>query len=198
ALDALETSVVESLDVGKLTDGGGREFVFLHHVSLGFHPRFIEIRDALPYGSRMGKMMASLKVWRRTVLSLRRLSLSFSGDLERERGHYYQAAVTVGSFREGLIDFPHAEDLTKGDLDLVLLPARTRGDFMVASLLAAFGRWRTNPMLEVMALHTLRIDSRSPKLPVSVDGEVMRRPFPLSIEVLPKALKVLHPPTPAT
>ncbi len=196
ALDALEQSTVETLDVGEMTDGAGHRHLFLHHVSLGFHPRFIEIRDAMPYGSRLGKMLASLKVWRRTMASLRRLSLSFSGDLERPRHHYHQVAVTVGSFREGLIDFPHAENLTTGDLDLVLLPARGRMDFLKAALLAAIGRWRSNPMLEVHPLKRIVIDGNSRKLPVSLDGEVTRRPLPFAIEVRPKALKVLHPSSP--
>lgn len=193
ALDALSRSVVEPLDVGEMTDGGGRTYLFLHHVSLGFHPRFIETRDAMPYASRLGKMLASFRVWWRTVASLRWLSLSFSGDLDRVKSRYYQVAVTVGSFREGAFDFPHAEDLTKGDLDLVLMPARSRRDFLIAAALAAVGRWRTNPLLEVHALRRLVIGGTTGARPVSIDGEVTRRPLPLTIVVRPKALKVLHP-----
>jgi diacylglycerol kinase family enzyme len=194
ALEALPSCIIESVDVGSLTDGAGTSHVFLHHVSLGFHPRFIEIRDAIPYGSRVGKMLASLRVWGRTVTSIRRVSLAISGDLQHPRRHYYQIAVTVGSFREGIGNFPHAEDLTKGDLDVVLMPANSRVEFVVAALLAAVGRWRSNPLIEVTAVHRIRFDSRHRVLPVSLDGELMLRPLPLSFEVRPKALKVLHPP----
>lgn len=193
ALEALAGSHVETVDVGEVTDGAGRSHVFLHHVSLGFHPRFIEIRDAMPYGSRLGKMLASLRVWRRTLLSLRRLTLVVSGDVEKPRAHYHQVAVTVGSFREGLVDFPHAEDLTKGDLDLVMVPARSKREFLVAAFYAAIGRWRTNPLIDVDALRRVRLDSPERRLPVSFDGEVSRTLMPLSFAVRPKALKVLHP-----
>lgn len=197
ALAALPESVIEAVDVGRMTDGQGSSHTFLHHVSLGFHPRFIEIRDAVPYGSRWGKIMASLRVWTRTVTSLRRVSLAIEGDVERPRRHYYQIAVTVGSFREGIGNFPHAEDLTKGDLDLLLLPARSRAEFVLAAFLAAIGRWRSNPLLEVTPLRRITLTSRHRFLPVSVDGELMRRPLPLRFEVRPKALVVLRPAAPA-
>jgi diacylglycerol kinase family enzyme len=194
ALAALRGSVVEPLDVGSVTDGSGDTHIFLHHVSLGFHPRFIETRDAIPYASRLGKMLASLRVWHRTLMSLRRLTLTVSGDLTRPRAHYYQVAVTVGSFREGLIDFPHADDLTKGDLDIVLVAARSIREFVMAAALAAIGRWRTNPMIEVEALRRVMLDGPERKVAVSCDGEVTRRRLPLAFSVRPKALRVIHPP----
>ncbi len=50
-------------------------------------------------------MLASLRVWAQTVRSLTRMSFTVEGDLERPRRRYYQVAVTVGSFREGLRGF---------------------------------------------------------------------------------------------
>lgn len=84
-LASLATAVVRPVDVGVLSDDTDRRWVFLHHVSLGFHPQFIEVREAMPYGSRIGKMLASLRVWLRTVRSLKQMSLAFSGDFERPR-----------------------------------------------------------------------------------------------------------------
>jgi diacylglycerol kinase family enzyme len=194
AIDALPSCRVADVDVGEMRDGRGSPFEFLHHVSFGFHPRFIETRDAVPYGSRVGKMLASIRVWLRTLRSLNRLSLEVRGDLELPRRRYYQAAVTVGSFREGFGDFPHAEDLTKGDLDLVLLPARGQLDFLAAMFLAAIGRWRSNSRLEVNAVRRLELDSRRPQMTVSVDGELERCRPPFTFRVLPRALKVLMPP----
>ncbi|WP_181707377.1 diacylglycerol/lipid kinase family protein [Chthonobacter rhizosphaerae] len=196
ALATLAECEVLPVDVGVLTDESGRRSIFLHHVSLGFHPQFIEVREAMPYGSRIGKMMASLRVWLRTVRSLKQMSLAFSGDFTRPRSRYYQVAVTVGSFREGFGDFPHAEDLTQGDLDLVLLPARGRLDFLLAALQAALGRWRSNSRLEVNAVRRVSIASRRPNLRVSVDGELNRLPPPFHLQVDPKALLVLMPPRP--
>lgn len=196
ALDALPACRVTPVDVGEVTVEGGRAYIFLHHVSLGFHPRFIETRDAIPYASRLGKMWASLRVWGRTLRSLHRISLTVRGDVERPRIRYYQAAVTVGSFREGFGDFPHAEDLTSGDLDLVLLPARGTTDFLIAVFLAAIGRWRSNSRLEVMAVRRLTLESRRPELTVSIDGELVRCRPPLVFAVRPKALRVLMPPRP--
>lgn len=194
AVAALPECRVAAVDVGEMTDGSGRRHTFLHHVSFGFHPRFIETRDAMPYGSRWGKMLASLRVWRRTVRSLRRMSLTVHGDVERERRRYYQAAVTVGSFREGVLDFPHAEDLTKGDLDLVLLPARSQWDFLAAVFLAAIGRWRSNSRLEVAAVRRLRLVTRRTTAKASVDGEVCRAASPFDFCVRPRALMVFAPP----
>ncbi|WP_075217195.1 diacylglycerol/lipid kinase family protein [Mongoliimonas terrestris] len=195
-LAALAGCVVRPVDVGVLVDETDRRWVFLHHVSLGFHPQFIEVREAMPYGSRIGKMLASLRVWLRTVRSLKQMSLAFSGDFEKPRARYYQAAVTVGSFREGFGDFPHAEDLTQGDLDLVLLPARGRMDFVMAALMAALGRWRSNSRLDVTAVRRVTIASRRPNLRISIDGELRRLPPPFRLSVDPKALIVLMPPKP--
>lgn len=193
SIAALPSCVARDVDVGEMIEANGRVHIFLHHVSLGFHPRFIETRDAVPYGSRLGKMLASLRVWRRTVRSLKQLSLTVRGDLELQRQRYYQVAVTVGSFREGFGDFPHAEDLTKGDLDLVLLPARGRIDFLIACFLAAIGRWRSNSRLEVTAVRRIALESRRDQITVSVDGEIEKCAPPLSFRVRPKALKVLMP-----
>lgn len=198
SIDALPTCRIQEVDVGEMRDGRGDPYEFLHHVSFGFHPRFIETRDAMPYGSRVGKMLASARVWLRTLRTLNRLSLQVRGDLEMPRRRYYQVAVTVGSFREGFGDFPHAEDLTKGDLDLVLLPARGQLDFLVAMFLAAIGRWRSNSRLEVNAVRRLELLSRRPQITVSVDGELERCRPPFTFRVMPRALKVLMPPkTPA-
>jgi diacylglycerol kinase family enzyme len=194
ALAALPSCEVVAVDVGDMQDGRGRDFIFLHHVSLGFHPHFIEVRDAIPYASRLGKMIASVRVWQRTLRSLKRLSLVVHGDTERPRTRYYQVAVTVGSFREGFANFPHAEDLTKGDLDLVLLPARGMLDFLMAVFSAAFGRWRSNSRLEVDAVRRLVLESTRPDLKVSVDGELKHCAPPFTFHVRPKALKVLMPP----
>lgn len=191
-LAALPGFRLEAIDTGSLTDRSGREHVFLHHVSLGMHPQFIEVREAMPYASRFGKMLASLRVWRQTLRSLKQIPLAFGGDLNRVKARYYQAAVTVGSFREGFGDLPHAEDLTLGDLDLVLLPARGRLDFVLALLLAALGRWRSNSRLEVEAVRRLVIDSHRPTLRISIDGELERLPPPFSIQVKPKSLLVLR------
>lgn len=194
AIAALPACRIGAVDVGLLIDGQGRRHEFLHHVSFGFHPRFIETRNAVPYGSRLGKMLASLRVWRQTMRSLKRMSFAVEGDIERPRRRYYQVAVTVGSFREGFGDFPHAEDLTKGDLDLVLLPARGQWDFVMAVFLAAIGRWRSNSRLEVEAVRRLRLVSRRPLVKVSVDGELERAASPFEFRVLPRALRVLMPP----
>ncbi len=194
AIAALPDCRVADVDVGEMIDGDGHRHEFLHHVSFGFHPRFIETRNAVPYASRLGKMLASLRVWRQTMRSLQRMSFTVEGDLERPRRRYYQVAVTVGSFREGFGDFPHAEDLTKGDLDVVLLPARGQWDFVVAMVLAAIGRWRSNSRLEVEAFRHLRLVTRRPTVKVSVDGELERAASPFEFRVMPRALKVLMPP----
>lgn len=194
ALAALPGLTRQAVDVGRVRDAAGTSRSFLHHLSIGLHPRFIRIRDAMPYASRLGKMLASLKVWRRTIRTLRRVTLTFAGDVIRGPDRFYQAAITVGSFRESPLNFPHADDLTRGDLDLVLLPARGRLDFLVAIFLILLGRWRSNDRLEVTPFRRLRLDARRPRMAASLDGEVIRLLAPLEVEVAPGALVVLRPP----
>lgn len=195
ALDALPQCVAKAVDVGTMVDGTGRRLIFLHHVSFGFHPKFIEIRDAIPYASRLGKILASFRVWRRTLRSLKRLSITIHGDVERPKARYYQVAVTVGSFREAFGDLPHAEDLTKGDLDLLLLPARGQLDFVMAVLQAALGRWRSNTRIEAIPVRLAVLERNRPDpVTISVDGELVRCVPPFTFKVEPKALRVLMPP----
>ena len=193
AIAALPACTTTGVDVGTIEDRTGRRLVFLHHVSFGFHPQFIETRDAVPYASRLGKILASLRVWRRTLRSLRRMSLIIHGDVERPLDRYYQVAVTVGSFRESFAGLPHAEDLTKGDLDLLLLPARGQFPFLFAVLQAALGRWRSNTRLDVVAVRRLVLESRREQIRLSVDGELVRARPPFTFHVLPKALTVFMP-----
>lgn len=78
----------------------------------------------------------------------------------------------------------------------MLLPARGRLDFIMAALVAALGRWRSNSRLEVSAVRRVTIASRRPTVRISVDGELRRLPPPFRLSVDPKALVVLMPPKP--
>jgi diacylglycerol kinase family enzyme len=187
ALTALETATVERVDVGDINGE-----VFLHAVSLGVHEQVIRQRDRMAYGSKIGKMFAGVRAWVGAVRRLSSVSLAFDGDYVAPRRRYRQVAVTLGPLTEG-VSLPLAETLTDGALGLLLLPERSRMQFVRAAIAAAFGRWKTNPYIDHHRVKALRIRGSRPRFWVSVDGEVTRMAGPVSVSVRPGALLVLRP-----
>ena len=104
-----------AVDIGEVN---GRFFV--HHVTLGLHPRMIRIRERLNYGSRLGKIWASVQAWwivLRQPPASRPLVSPDGESLERRT-----AAILVSNNPLGDGHLPYADDLRQGKLGLMSRP----------------------------------------------------------------------------
>lgn len=187
AIEALRRRKVREIDVGEVN---GETFV--NHVSLGFHPQLIRMRDAIPRTNRAQRMWNGVRVWWRLMSRHTRHKLTVSGDFDPFGAKAGLAAVSVNPIMEGVAQIPHPDGQRAGVLGIYVSTHATA--------------WELNKVLYRMAAGTLsdseHIEIRhSPECVIrgsrsfhmSIDGEVFVAKSPIRCRVRRRGLKVLVP-----
>ncbi|MEJ1157490.1 diacylglycerol/lipid kinase family protein [Prosthecomicrobium sp. N25] len=187
-LDSLATASVEAIDVGRIGDRW-----FLHHVTIGAHPRIIRLREAHDYGSRWGKMLAGARAFVSALSDPPQVRLAIHADRERLSGAFSNVAVTVNELAETPAVAPVPADPQGGRLAVYATRSRRATDFLMFTLLALAGRWRSNPWNGFARARRVSIMAHRPVLRLSIDGEAVDWSLPLEVEIVPGALNVLRP-----
>jgi len=188
AIDALVTGQERAVD---MATANGRPFV--HQFSIGLHARVVQLRSRFEYGSRLGKMMASVRAGMATV------SRPPSIDIAIDMGEAEVLATTAGVgisnnlFGEGHLPFADVPD--GGILGIYVSSAATRTDLIRIFLAMARGRLRETNQVEIhesrMALLTIRSPLRRQRC--VIDGELHPLEKETLVRIHPGALKVLVP-----
>lgn len=187
ALTTFATGVVHEVDMASAND-----IPFVHQFSIGMHADLVERREALSYSSRLGKMRASLQAALQTIWNpprMRvRIDLAGSEIVALTSG----IGVTNNLFGDGIF---YAEIPDRGELGLYVTRARRRSDVFRLLIHLAFGRWRTNPQVEIHRSEraTLTLLRSHRKFRCAIDGELHALQRETEIVCHPKALKVLIP-----
>ncbi len=190
AVKAIATARRVPIDVGRVN---GR--VFLHHVSLGLHPRMARIRERIGYGSRLSKIINSIRAFLLTIRRPPKLKLDALLDGLGQRVRSPAVLVSNNMFGEGHV--PYQDKLDEGVLGMYVVNTfRKRDIFRLAGgLLTA--TWQASPHVDIQNGRKVEIRSlRSGwtgrrKILASVDGELEYVKAPLRIEILPASLVVL-------
>lgn len=185
AVSALPKLKCSRVDVG---DVNGR--VFLNHVSVGLHPRFVALRDRLPRTGRLSKIFNGIKVFARLVTRAKPVQLAFEGDFEPFRSDAVLAMIFVNPIPDELGKLPVNPDQNAGKLALYLSNAKQASDLIEMTASAALGYWNSSPHMHRLVSRRIVIRSRS-AMHLSVDGELIRTADPVSCTIAPKALRVL-------
>jgi diacylglycerol kinase family enzyme len=186
AAEALANGEVESVDIAEVD---GRFFV--HHVSLGLHPRMIRIRERIHYGSRLGKMWASLQAWWLVVRQPPRLSVTIDADGTVTAARTVALLVSNNPLGEGHL--PYADNLRHGTLGIYVANSRRWRDLLALVARAAIGELSSNPFLEFSEAREVEVRLPEERVTASVDGEIVSLPTPLHIRVHEDGLRVLRP-----
>jgi diacylglycerol kinase family enzyme len=186
AAEALATGHLAHVDIGEVN---GR--FFIHHVTLGLHPRMIDIRERLSYGSRLGKIWATMQAWWIVVHRPPRLAARVTaGDTTLERR---TAAVLVTNNPLGEGHLPYADDLEQGELGLYVTTSRRWSDLIQLAAQLALGGISATPLLESRRAAEILIDLPAAAVKASVDGEIVSFQPPLRFCVRRHGLTVLRP-----
>jgi diacylglycerol kinase family enzyme len=186
AAAALAAGDLAHVDIGEVN---GR--FFIHHVTLGLHPRMIRIRERLSYGSRPGKIWATIQAWWIVVRQPPRLAVRISvGDTTVERR---TAAVLVTNNPLGEGHLPYADDLEQGELGLYVTTSRRWSDLLQLAAQLALGGISATPLLESRRAARIAIDLPGGAVNASVDGEIVTLEPPLQFGVRHRGLTVLRP-----
>jgi diacylglycerol kinase family enzyme len=166
---------------------------FIHQFSIGLHARMVHLREKMEFGSRLGKIRASLRASWMTLRNPRRMDVNLTVGEAKVRVRTTGIGISNNLFGEGHL--PYADNPAGGVLGIyVASPSRP------AEMLRFFydtlrGRWRDSQHIEVLQGKTAVIELRAAarRLPAVVDGELVRLEPVTRFEIHPGALNVLVP-----
>ena len=133
---------------------------FVHHVTLGLHPRMIRIRERLNYGSRLGQDMrehAGVVDGVQAAAAPRR-PIRADGELLQRR----TAAILVSNNPLGEGHLPYADDLRQGKLGLYVTTSRRWQDLLQLTARMTLGEISDNPLLEQRQAEEIDIELHRP------------------------------------
>ncbi|MBB4064222.1 diacylglycerol/lipid kinase family protein [Gellertiella hungarica] len=166
---------------------------FVHQVSIGVQPRMVELRKAIPYRSRIGKINASVKAALRAILRPPSFRARLKGgDVDSVRP-YSILAVSNNVYGDGHL--PFADTIDGGTLGVYASgPLSPVMNLKLARDLL-LRRWTSNEHFLSQSGDRVEIEilSRTRGRKMSVDGELLPLPPRLDIQLHPRGLKVLVP-----
>lgn len=186
AAEALAAGNTANVDIGEVN---GRHFI--HHVTLGLHPRIVRMRERLSYSSRPGKIWTGIQAWWTVLRKPPRLNARIAAG-----GHILvrpATAILVSNNPLGEGHLPYADDLRQGRLGLYVTTSRRWADLVELAARMSLGEFSGNPLLESWQAERIEIWLDRDLVRASVDGEIVTLRAPLRIAVHKGGLKVLQP-----
>ncbi|AZO11250.1 MULTISPECIES: diacylglycerol kinase family protein [unclassified Mesorhizobium] len=188
ALKSFADGEVKAVD---MATANGQPFV--HQFSIGMHARMVQLREKMDFGSRLGKMQASVRAAWATIKNPPALKVTLIvGNAEivtRTTG----IGISNNLFGEGHL--PYADNPAGGVLGIYVSVARRRRDLAKLFLDMLRGRWRDSEHVEIHQADkaVLKIHSSTKKFRAVMDGELVKLERETVIEIHPGALNVLVP-----
>lgn len=167
--------------------------LFVHQFSVGMHAKMVQLRDKMDFGSRLGKMRASVHAAWEIVNSPPSMDVTLTIGDAVLTARTSSIGFTNNLFGEGTL--PHAEDPAGGILGVYVTTTRQRGELLHFLFNVARGKWRHNQHVDIYRTDKaiLEIRSRSKKMHAAMDGELIKLAPKTVFEIHPGALKVLVP-----
>lgn len=193
ALEAIAAGSIGAVDIATAND---RPFV--HQFGVGIHARLVRIREGMSYGSRIGKMLASLRAIAAAVIS----PPEFTAEIRSENGVETKrvAGIAVSNNPLGDGHIPHADQLDAALLGVYVAAPMSTLALVKLACDVFLGTWRASPMVseEEVAEVTLHFPNRKHGAHAVIDGELIRLERSVTLKVHPQALKVVLPAVAAT
>jgi diacylglycerol kinase family enzyme len=188
AVEALVTGQRRQIDVGEVNGE-----IFVHHVTLGLHPRIVAGRERQRYRSRLGKKLAGFKTWWKLIRRAPRMKLGLTVDSDRIKLKTTSLIIANNPFIEKFGGLPHSEMPERGKLAIYAAQTRDWKELLAMSAQASLGKWETNSRLDFLEGREIAIHAERKRLRVSIDGELAYLQTPLKAKILPSSLWVLCP-----
>ncbi|MEP7381659.1 MAG: diacylglycerol kinase family protein [Gemmatimonadota bacterium] len=187
AVELLRTGVVRQVDVGGVNDR-----IFLNNAGLGLYPEIVERRENKQRaGSR--KWPAAVAATIQALIRYRRFDVRIRADNIAVRRR--TAALLVGNNEYTNPDSlaPRRASLTGGTLEVYIPRARGRWRLIWDAIVALVGGVGQSGGFERLVSNEFTVESKHPRVRVSIDGEVVRLETPLVFRSRVGALRVLAP-----
>ncbi len=188
ALEAHAGGDVRRVDMGT---ANGRPFV--HQFSIGMHAKLVKLRDQEEYGSRLGKMAASVRSGLTTLADPPRLRVALAVDGTRQVVELVNLEVSNNLFGEGHL--PYADRLDQGVLGVYLGRTKTPAQLIRMVYEMAMGRWRDGEELETLQGRRVEVEilGGQRRFGYTLDGELLDLSSKTVIEIHPASLPVIVP-----
>jgi diacylglycerol kinase family enzyme len=187
ALEAIAAGEIGAVDIAT---ANGRPFV--HQFGVGVHARLVRIREHMTYGSRVGKMLASLRAIGAAAINPPQFDAEFHTGAGIETRRVSGIAVSNNPLGEGQI---HADRLDGGMLGVYVAASLSTSALLKLVADVFMGTWRASPAVtekEVTEV-TLRFPRRKHGAHAVIDGELIKLDRSVTLKIHPGALKVLRP-----
>ncbi|CDX34654.1 conserved hypothetical protein [Mesorhizobium sp. SOD10] len=166
---------------------------FVHQFSVGMHAKMVQLREKMDFGSRLGKMQASVRAAWEAIKNPPALKVSLSVGKAEIVTRTTGIGISNNLFGEGHL--PYADNPAGGVLGIYVSVARRRHHLAKLLLDMLRGRWRQSAHVEVhqAARAVLKIHSPIKKVRAVMDGELIQVARETTIQIHPGALNVLVP-----
>jgi diacylglycerol kinase family enzyme len=188
ALEALAAGEIAAVDIAT---ANGRPFV--HQFSVGLHPKLVKLRETLPYKSRLGKMLASVRAAASAALNppnFKAEVLTGTGIVRRSTAGI---SVSNNPLDEGHL--PLADRLDRGVLGVYIIAPLSLGRILRLCWGILRGKFRSLP--EIMDREARQVSIRFPSKKWNalavLDGELIHLADQIELEIHPGGLRVLMP-----
>ncbi|SMD11200.1 diacylglycerol kinase family protein [Rhizobium sp. RU36D] len=187
-LDALAASSVQSVDIGTVN---GRPFV--HQFSAGLHARMVRMRDAMTYGSRLGKISANTRAALGVMFNPPDFDVVYDMDGDGRNEHRHVSAISVSNNPFGANPLLVADDITTGQLGVYLADSLTPSGVARLTFDILRGRMKENQAVTASTARMVKLHFPKHRKGAAcvVDGELLRMPRDVEVKVHPGELKVL-------
>ena len=169
------------------------EHIFINNSAIGLYPLMVVDRDAQRRRLGRSKRLAMLVASLRTLARFNHQRLSLTANDEQARVDTPLLFVGNNDYRVDLGAAGQRDNITDGQLCVMVMRKKTRTGLIGASIRALFNRSRPDDMVYLDGVERLRVDSKRSQVTVSLDGEVVSAAPPLNYRIRKKALRVIAP-----
>ncbi len=188
ALAALAGGEIGRVDIAT---ANGRPFV--HQFSVGMHSRLVRIRNELPYRSRMGKIVASVRAATATLSRplVFDAEVRTLGGIENRRA----TAIAISNNLLGEGHVPYAEQVDQGVLGVYVVRPMPPAELARLVLSLLVGTWKHHPLVSERQVEqvTLSFPRRKASAKAVIDGELIDLEKRVELKVHRGALQVVVP-----
>ena len=190
AIAALASLEPRLIDVGEVN---GRPF--LHNVLIGLIPGIAVGRELMRAKDGVLAHVGFIRFLLRRLARARRIAVGMEYDSNPVRIERLQTLMVANnSYEQRLGSFMTRRRIDRGSLTVYIIRTLRLHDAVRLAAEMFAGRWRDDEVIEFEKVQTLTLHSKRPRLPVTMDGEIVSLETPLQFRVQPRSLSVLAPP----
>ena len=188
AIDAFAAGKITAVDVATANDRP-----FIHQFSIGMHAKMVRLRERMEFGSRLGKIRASLRATWNTIHNPPTMKVEMRIGEAEVLARTAGIGITNNLFGEGHL--PYADHPDGGTLGIYVTVARQRTELIKFLFNMVLGKWRNNDQVEIHQAERVVLNILAPKRRQRcvIDGELQRLDRQTTVVIHPKSLQVLVP-----